>query len=354
MKKAVLLVNLGTPKSTKISDLRAFLKEFLLDPRVIDIPYLIRQILVRGIILPFRPYKIASAYRSIWGENGSPLMTTSLSLQEKLAASLGDDYDVQLAMRYGELSIETALTYFESQKLTDILVVPLFPQYSTAATGSVIAKCYEVANSFFSPLNLKFIKSFHDDPLFIQSQGNLIRKAINENKSDLLVTSYHGVPVRHLTKSGCRKAQECQKGPCPTLTIENAGCYRAQCFETTRLLEQYLDLDIRTTVAFQSRLGRTPWIKPYLDLEIEKFAQSSNIKNITVACPSFTADCLETLEEVAEEAAEQWYKLTKGSLNLAPCVNAEQEFVQCLEKIITKQYSPAEIAEYYSKAENWF
>lgn len=333
-KKAVLLVNLGTPKSTKISDLRAFLREFLLDKRVIDIPYLARQILVRGIILPFRPYKIASAYKSIWSEQGSPLMATSLKLKEQLQQSVGQEFDIQLAMRYGELPIRKALQYFYDNKMTDVTVIPLFPQYSTAATGSVIAECYDQANRFFSPLNLTFVKSFYDDPLFIKCQAQLIEKAINENNSDMLITSYHGVPVRHLTKSGCDKAQDCQKATCPSLIQENADCYRAQCYTTTESLKEYLQLNIPVHVTFQSRLGRTPWIKPYLDKEIERLAENKNLRNITVACPSFTADCLETLEEVAEETAELWHKLTKGSLNLAPCVNSEPTFVQCLKNML--------------------
>ena len=205
-KTAVLLVNLGTPRSTKIRDLRSFLKEFLLDQRVLDVPFILRQILVKGLILPFRLYKIASAYQKIWSKQGSPLMVTSLKAQELLQKTLGPQFDVQLAMRYADRPIAEFIKRFINDGHHSIIVIPLFPQYSTAATGSVIAKCYEIANSYFSPPSLKIIRSFFDHRLFIKSQANLIAKAIEENGSELLITSYHGVPVRHLTKSGCQNA----------------------------------------------------------------------------------------------------------------------------------------------------
>lgn len=345
-KKAVLIINLGTPRSTKTRDIYDFLKEFLLDKRVIDLPYLLRQLLVRGLILPFRPRKVAKDYQAIWTQAGSPLMVTTKQLCAQLQEALGETYDVQMAMRYAQYSIEEALQYFWEMQQTEILIIPLFPQYAVASTGSVLAECYKAATKYFSPPALSIIKDFFSHKLFIQAQGELIKKAIKENNSSLLITSYHGIPVRHLTKTGCKKAERCQKGSCPKLSSTHRDCYRAQCFETTRLLCENLDSPIETLVTFQSRLGKTPWIKPYLDEELTRIAPQYQNQNITIVCPSFTSDCLETLEEIGSEAKEQWYALTKGTLNLAPCVNVHPLFIACLKEIVTDFYGKS--SQHYS------
>lgn len=305
-KKGILLINLGTPSGCDPKSVRRYLKEFLNDPRVVDLPGLCRWILVNLLVVPFRYKKTAAAYQKIWTTAGSPLLVHSVNLKNALAKKLGEGYQVELGMRYGHPDIELAL-----EKLRDcnsIFVIPLFPQYSSAATGSAIEKVLDVIKRKWDIPEIKIKNHFYDDPDFIAAYA----KNIQGQNIEHLVLSYHGLPERQVLKSS-----------------ENYN-YRTQCYKTSELLARQLNLTAEQyTVSFQSRLGRTPWIKPYTD-ELLPQLRERGIKNITVACPSFVADCLETLEEVNIRLREQWHKLGGQEFIFVPCLNNNADWVTAL------------------------
>jgi len=305
-KKGVLLINLGTPDNCDPHSVRRYLKEFLNDLRVIDLPFLARWILVNLIILPFRYKKSAHAYQQIWTEHGSPLLINGQQLKKALAATLGDNYQVALGMRYANPSIAAA--FAELKNCENISVIPLFPQYSSAATGSAIESFLKLIAQQWNIPEIKIYRDFYNHPGFISAYADVIKNAMINKKVDLLLFSYHGLPERHIHKSECQAV--CNKiDACPSVSDTNRYCYRAQCYATSQLLAEELNLlPQQYAVSFQSRLGRTPWIKPYTDLQLPAFRQQG-IKNIAIACPSFVADCLETLEEINMRAREQWQQL---------------------------------------------
>ena len=328
MKKGVLLINLGTPDSPSVSDLRRYLRQFLSDPRVIDIPKLARFFLVNCLILPIRPKKSAKAYQSIWTDSGSPLLVHSIQIQETLQSELGKDVEVALAMRYGQPSIKQALSQLAF--CNHITIIPLFPQYSSAATGSAIeAVLAQIKQKTVIP-NLTVINEFYSHPLFISAYANLIR----QYTADFYLFSYHGLPERQIIKSGCKTS--C-KTVCPKITSSNANCYKAQCYHTTKLIAQELNLDSDSFMtSFQSRLGKTPWITPYTDETLDVLIKKG-VKNISVCCPSFVADCLETLEEIGINAKEQWLRLGGEQFNLIPCLNQDATFIAMLKTMVTEK-----------------
>lgn len=332
--KGILLINLGTPSNTSTAAVRRYLREFLVDPRVIDLPALIRYLLLYLFILPFRPRQSAKAYRKIWTKLGSPLLTHSQSLTTALAKQLGDEYRVVLGMRYGQPTITSALA--EMKDCEQIIILPLFPQYSSAATGSAIAAALGSLQRQWNIPNIKIISDFHTHPMFIDASARLIKQQVDLSKIEKLIFSYHGLPERHVTKSGC--APSCDKSTsCPALTAANHFCYRAQCYATTRAIASQLNLpEEQYAVAFQSRLGKTPWIKPYTDYYLEDLAQQG-IKHIAIACPSFTADCLETLEEIGMQAREQWESLGGESFTLVSCLNSDRQWVAALAAFVRAQ-----------------
>jgi protoporphyrin/coproporphyrin ferrochelatase len=320
----VLLINLGTPDDTEISSIRRYLREFLLDPRVIDLPAFFRYLLVYGAILPFRPFKTAKAYEKIWQANGSPLRTHTQDLSAKVGKCLGGNYRVKAAMRYGNPSIASALKELSDCK--EIIVLPLFPQYSSAATGSAIAKTFIELSKQWNLPAVKVIDQFYSRQEFTSPLAELIKPYISDPETYLLF-SYHGLPERHLDKSHCKSPCE-RRDACPLISNENYFCYRAQCYETSRLVAKKLLLNSdRHTSAFQSRLGKIPWIKPYTD-EVFPRLYANGIKKLVVACPAFTADCLETLEEIGIQAKEQWLALGGKSFELVPCLNSHDSWVQ--------------------------
>ena len=324
MKKGLLLINIGSPEAPDISAVRRYLREFLSDKRVIDLPALLRYILLYGFILPFRPKKSAHAYQAIWTPKGSPLICYSEQLCEQLQQHLGTDYTVVLGMRYGTPSIATALQQLKACE--HITILPLYPQYSSAATGSSIEKVLQtlLPTTIFPSINV--IRDFYSHPAFIYAQAELIKPHIQNH--DYILFSYHGVPERHLLKGGCKTICE---NSCPSAAA-TSGCYRAQCFETTRLLAETLQLTAFSS-AFQSRLGKTPWIRPYTD-EILVTLINKGIKRLAVACPSFVTDCLETIEEIGIRAKEQWLALGGEELTLIPCLNDNPLWVNAITKLI--------------------
>lgn len=330
--KGILLINIGTPDNSSAISIYHYLKQFLSDPRVVDLNYIIRWFFVNFVILPWRSRKSANAYRKIWMKEGSPLLVHSNQLKAALALELGKDYQVEIGMRYGNPSIHAA--YHKLRECKTLTVIPLFPQYTAAATGSAIANLLAVLNKEWDLPQQIFIKNaFYKNAEFISAYANIISHAMVGKKTDLLLFSYHGLPLRHLIKSGCQAACDNLKA-CFPLNQNNNNCYRAQCFETSRLLAEALELKSHQyKVCFQSRLGKTPWIKPYTDLLLPELFQQG-IRNIAVACPSFVTDCLETLEEVNIRAREQWLALGGEEFIFVPCLNTHSAWVKALGNIV--------------------
>ncbi len=303
LKKGVLLINLGSTDAPDAGPIRRFLREFLFDPRVIDISALGRWLLLNLIILPFRPGRIREAYRMIWTERGSPIIfhTDDLaqSVQRLLDAKSAGKYVVRSAMRYGRPSLGAALKEFSDAGIDDVAVLPLYPQYAAASTATTVARLYELAGRRWDTPNFRCLPAFFDDSDFLQIYSDIVDRSIASiSPRPHVLFSFHGLPERQIRKSdpegGCLN-----DGCCENPGTRLGRCYRAQSYATARGMAKRLGLaDGAWSVSFQSRLGRTPWIKPYTDLLIHELIEKG-ITSIAVACPSFTADCLETLEEVA-------------------------------------------------------
>ena len=330
-----LLLNLGTPDSPSVPDVRRYLREFLSDPRVIDIPALGRWLLLNLAILPFRPKKSAAAYEKIWTPEGSPLLVHSRALAEDVGAALGPDWVVALGMRYGRPTIASAVARLREANVSRLVVFPLFPQYSEAATGSALAKlAEEMQRSGYAPA-LATIPAFYDAPGFSRSVASTAEESLRGFAADFILFSYHGLPERHV-RAGDRSGAHCLASDscCASIAAVNRDCYRAQCFATTRAVAEMLALEPeRHATAFQSRLGRTPWIQPFTDRILIELA-ARGVKRLAVICPSFTADCLETLEEIGIRAAEQWRDLCGGHLELIPAVNARPDWARAAAEML--------------------
>lgn len=337
MKKGILLINLGTPDNYDPKSVSRYLKEFLHDPRVIDLPSIIRWALVNFIILPSRVKKTAHAYQKIWLGAGSPLLIYGLELKQALAERLGSDYHVELGMRYGNPGIKAALN--KLKYCTHLKVLPLFPHYASASSGTAIEKVLRPLAAQWNIPELSIQNDFYADPGFIAAYAKIITRTIDTKKPDLVLFSYHGLPERHLRKSDCQANCDHVK-VCPSISDSNAYCYRAQCYVTSQLLANAIGLaSDQYKVVFQSRLGRTPWIKPYLDFVLPELAKQG-IKRIAIVCPSFVADCLETLEEVNIRAREQWMSLGGEEFTFVPCLNADPLWVEAVAGWCKFEHSP--------------
>ena len=307
MRKGVLLVNLGTPDSPDVKDVRKYLAEFLMDGRVIDIHPVLRFLLVRGIIAPFRGPKSAKLYKKIWDRShGSPLLYFSEVQQRLLKAELGDGYHVELAMRYQAPSISSALNKLRDAGVTSIKVIPLFPQYASATTGSVIAKVMETVGEWHTIPEISFVNSFYDNELVIQAFADRAR-AYHPASYDHILFSFHGLPERHLQKCD-NSGTHCLRKPgcCSTISRVNQNCYGAQTYRTATLIARELDIPkSKYTVCYQSRLGNDPWMQPYTSQVIHDLAKAGK-KRVLVICPAFVADCLETIYEIGDEYKEEF------------------------------------------------
>ncbi len=334
----VLLINLGTPDSPRVPDVRRYLREFLSDPRVIDLNPVGRWLLLNLVILPFRPAKSAAAYQTIWGADGSPLLAHSVRLTEGVRAALGPGHVVELAMRYGSPSIPSALAKLEAADVDKLVLVPLFPQYSSAATGSALDRVYDVVGKAWNVPATASIGAFYDDEGFLGAFSEVARRHLDAFRPDHVLFSYHGLPERHVRKSDptgrhCLETPDC----CDAIVPANRYCYRAQCYATTRGMVARLGLPAdRHGVSFQSRLGRTPWIKPYTDLVLPELARAGK-RRLAVICPAFVADCLETVEEIGIRAKEQWRALGGEDLLLVPSLNAEPAWVDAVANLVRAQ-----------------
>jgi ferrochelatase len=334
-KKGVLLVNLGTPDAPESGPVRRYLREFLSDPRVLDIHPVGRWMLLNFVILPTRPAKSAEAYQKIWSQRGSPLLFHSRDLAAAVAERLRGEYEVELAMRYGNPSLPDAVKALRSRGVKEFILLPLYPQEATSSTSSTVARAYEVLAEPWDALPVRVVPAFHDHPGFLDAFAQVARPVIAEARADHVLFSYHGLPERHMRKSD-PSGSHClaSAGCCDVLTDVNRHCYRAQCFATTRALAERLGLAPGGyTVSFQSRLGRTPWIKPYTDLVLPELAKKG-VKRLAVMCPAFVADCLETLEEVGLRAKEQFVESGGESLTLVPSLNAHPAWVDAVVRLV--------------------
>lgn len=331
----VLLVNLGTPDAPTTPAVRRYLREFLMDPRVLDINPAGRWALVNLIIAPTRSPKSAAAYREVWTQRGSPLLVASEDLTTAVQQKLGSEFNVVLGMRYQNPSIASALKELRRYPLDRLIVVPLFPQYSSAASGSAVEKVMEELGADWNVPSVRVLADFYDHPGFIQSQAAVAKRSLEGFEPDLVLMSFHGLPERHVKKSWAPEFSGCDlKGPCPEIGAGNRYCYRAQCYATARALAKAMDLSPTDyEVSFQSRLGRDPWIKPYTDLLLPELAQRG-VKRLAVMCPAFVADCLETLEEIGIRAREDWKEAGGEALHLIPCVNAEPEWAEAVAGMV--------------------
>ena len=322
--KGALLINLGSPDSTDSKDVKKYLKEFLMDERVIDEPLWLRTILVKGIILNFRPKKSAKAYKKIWWEDGSPLIVLSYKLLKKV--SLMTSIPVALSMRYGNPSIKSGIQELVEKGVTEILLIPLYPQHAMASTETILVLAEKIRKEFFPSVQFNNLPAFYNHKDYIRVLSNSIEKYLKNKNWDHILFSYHGIPERHIrktdiTKSHCKIDQSC----CQISSPAHQYCYRHQCYETTRLVAEYLELKDGTySSSFQSRLAGQPWLKPYTDKVVENFAETG-MKNMAIVTPAFVSDCLETLEEIAMGGNE---------FHVVPCLNDDKDWVKTLSRWI--------------------
>jgi protoporphyrin/coproporphyrin ferrochelatase len=332
-KTGVLLVNLGTPDSPNVPDVRKYLREFLTDGRVIDFPAVLRYALVNLIIAPFRAPKSAKIYKELWTPEGSPLKINGLSNEIALQKKLGDDFIVKLAMRYQSPAIATRLAEFKVSGIKKLIVIPFFPQYASASTGSVYEEVMRILSTWQVIPELSIVNYFYDKPKFIKGFADNARKFLDSNTYDHIIFSYHGIPQRQIRKGDSLKV--CEFGKCcDTLRPDNQHCYRAQCFATTRLLVKELGLKEGTyTTSFQSRLGRDPWIQPYTDFEIKDLAKAGK-KKILAFSPSFVSDCLETTIEVGDEYKELFEENGGEHWDMVESLNTSENWVELLAELV--------------------
>ncbi|WP_327985327.1 ferrochelatase [Bergeyella porcorum] len=336
MKKGILLVNLGSPKSTSVEDVKEYLDEFLMDEKVIDYRWFFRALLVRGIILKTRPQKSAEAYKTVWTDEGSPLIVITQKIQQKLQQLV--DIPVEIGMRYAEPSIQSGIQKLVNQGVTDIVLFPLYPQYAMSTTETVVDKAEEVRKRFFPEVNIKYIPPFYNRDLYIDCLAESIREKLPE-QFDALQFSYHGVPERHIYKTDKSKTCRLDNETCnhSTNELHNQLCYRHQCYKTTELVAEKLGLPKeKVLVTFQSRLGKDKWIEPYTDETLEQLPQRG-VKNLAIVCPAFVSDCLETLEEIAEEGKEEFLHAGGEQFHYLPCLNDEDRWIQVVKALCEEQ-----------------
>ncbi len=333
-KTAVLLVNLGTPDAPDVAAVRRYLREFLSDPRVIDMNPVGRWLLLNLVILPFRPAKSAHAYQAIWGPQGSPLLHYSVRQRELLEQRLS--VPVLLAMRYGNPPLRAAVERLRQDAVDEVLVVPLYPQYASATTGSTLEAVLRALGTLPHVPSVRVVPPFFSHPGFLGAWAKVVQETLAAHPVDHLVFSYHGLPERQVKatdQSGlhCLRRADC----CEKLVEANHACYRAQCFATTRALKERLGLATCSTV-FQSRLGRVRWLEPSLDGHLAMLAKQG-VKRVAVVCPSFVSDCLETLEEVGLRMKAQFVAAGGQELVAVPCLNDSPAWLDALTDLARRE-----------------
>lgn len=311
-KIGVLLINLGTPADPSVLSVRRYLREFLSDPRVIDLPLIPRLILVNCFIAPIRSFRASKAYKKIWTNNQSPLLINSQNLAKKLQQHTQDFFDIYLAMRYGAPNIKSVIAEIISKNYHKIIILPLYPQYASSSSGTAIAACLRALAEYNNLPSIKIINNFYQNPHYITAQASLIQDHLLNKNLDHIIFSYHSIPVRQ----------------------DYLSSYSEQCFQTSKLLADKLGLNnAQYSVGFQSRLGALPWVGPRLETVLENLSLLG-FKNIGIACPSFVSDCLETLEEIDIRLRATWQKLGGNKLVLAPCLNDDDLWVREISAIL--------------------
>ncbi len=334
--KGVLIVNLGSPNSTKVNDVRDYLDEFLMDERVIDFPKWIRKILVRRIILNIRPRKSSNAYKKIWWKEGSPLIVISKKFHKKLQNKT--TIPVSLAMRYGNPSIKSGLEELNEKGINDVLIIPLYPQFAMSSTETITVLANQIKNKFFRKMNLIHFSSFYNRSDYINVLSNSIKEFLKGKKIEHLLFSYHGIPNRHILKADVTKSHCKMDGKCCFQKSEaHKYCYKHQCEITTLSVAKNLGLKKGSfSTSFQSRVTIIgSWLKPYTDKTVAEFVRKG-YRNIAVVTPAFVSDCLETLEEIGMEAVEDFKKKGGKELFLIPCVNYRDDWVDTVSKWINQ------------------
>ena len=314
-KTGVLICNLGTPETYKTKDVRRFLRQFLSDGRVIEIPKIIWWFILNGIILTLRPSKSAKLYKSVWTKEGSPLLVLSKKLTEKLKMSVGDSCEVELAMRYGNPSMESALMSLKNKNCRKLIVIPMFPQYSGTTTGSIFDEVARVLSKWRWVPSLSFVNSYHDQPEYINALADSLSNHIKNNSPQKIIFTYHGIPKRN---------------------FDLGDPYQCYCQKTTRLVAEKLNLEDDTYITtFQSRFGPAEWLKPYTSDTMSELPLQE-VKNVLVVAPAFSVDCLETIEEIDQENKEIFLKAGGEKFTYAPCLNDSSGQVNLLKAIIDK------------------
>ena len=331
----VLLIQLGTPDNATVHDVRKYLSEFLNDPRVIDIPYLLRKFLVNIIIVPFRAPKSTKIYRQMWTEKGSPLLIYSDSVKQKLQEELGENFKVELAMRYQNPSMDSVLEKMKIDNYKKIIIIPLFPQYASASTGSAIDKALKIIRKWWVIPELSIISQFYDDEKYLNALTE-IGKKYNINEYDHILFSYHGLPERQVDKV-YNDGKPCTDHNCENeITEENKFCYKAACYATTRLLSEKLNIPAeKYTVCFQSRLDEK-WLKPFTDKTIIELARKG-AKKILVFSPAFVADCLETIVEIGIEYQQLFKEHGGEKVQLVESLNEHPVWIEALKNMVLRQ-----------------
>ena len=327
-------MNLGSPDSVAVKDVKRYLDEFLMDERVIDSHYIVRSVLVKGIITPFRAAKSAEAYQAIWTKEGSPLVSLTKQLRDVLAKEISEP--VEVAMRYGNPTMKTAYDALKSKypALEEVVLLPLYPHYAMSSYETAVAHARTVHAEGKYPFNISVVKPFYDDPGYIEALAESMKPYL-ENYNGHLLFSYHSIPERHIMKSDmtgghCLMSSGC----CETPSAAHRYCYRHQCFMTTKLVTEYLGIPKeKYSVSFQSKLGRSEWLKPSTTLRMQQMP-GEGIKDLTVVCPSFVSDCLETLEEIAIREKENFLAAGGETFAYIPCMNVQPKWIKAVADLV--------------------
>ena len=332
-KKGVLIVNLGTPDDPGYWAVRKYLKQFLLDERVLDISWLGRNLLVRGIIAPFCSRSSSKLYKMLWTPEGSPLKVYGKKLEKELQPLLGEDYEVVLAMRYQSPSIKSAIDKLMDMRVSEIIVLPLFPHYASASTGSVHEEVMRILSKELAIPKLTFINSYYDNEAMIDVFVENAQQ-FDLPSYDHVLFSFHGLPERQMVKADrgnhCLGSKDC----CKTLTTKNQFCYTAQCHVTAYAIAKKMGLsEDQFTICFQSRLGRAEWVKPYTSDVLEVRAKAGD-KRLLVFCPAFVSDCLETTIEVSTEYQEEFEELGGEHVDLVPSLNDHPKWIEAVRDMV--------------------
>jgi ferrochelatase len=327
--KGILIINLGTPDKPEKKEVKSYLGEFLMDEYVIDLPYIARWLLVKGVILNTRPKRSAAAYKKVWNEKGSPLMYHSVDLVEKVKALV--DMPVELGMRYNKPSINTSIQNLKNKGCTEIFVIPLYPQYAMSSFKTVVEKVKKEAVKIDPSIKLDFIEPFYKEENFIKLWSDKVKEEKEKSGAEYVLFSYHSIPVNHLEKTDgtgihCNKVANC----CEVKSKAHETCYKHQCIETTMAIVKNIGLKPEEfEIAYQSKLGRKEWITPATASRIDELPQEGK-KNIMVVVPSFVSDCLETIEEIGIEGREEFMEHGGEKYHRVDCLNSDDNWANVL------------------------